>query len=149
MERVRYRSLIWDAKGDLVSMKGGDLVCVNPLTWRIDDAYAPPERNIGAASATGVAHGARPAVIAKAVGARCEKGILIVDTPQRRILRRGNWFGSKWKAQPFNLFYYDLARNAEGRLAALEQRLAIEPEPLAPIDETFDVETSPVNKVPH
>lgn len=149
MQRLRDRSLVWDESGDLLSVRSSDLVCVNPLSWRESDSYAPPERNIGAASATGIAPGAPPPAIERAVGARCENGVLIVDTPVRRILRRGDWFGAKWKAQPFNLFYYDLANNAQTRLSALQEILKTEPELLEPIDETIDLGESPVNKVPH
>jgi len=149
MERVRSRSLAWNAAGELESITSDNLVCVNPLTWRRDDEYAPAEKNIGAASATGIAYGAMPPPIARAVGARCSNGILIVDTPKRGILRRGDWFGDKWKSQPFNLFYYDLAENAGVRLSALVERLKVEPEPLAPIGETIDLGDSPINKVPN
>lgn len=148
MQRVRARALVWDAGGALVSVRSDSLVCVNPLSWRADSAYQPPEKNIGAASATGIAPGSPPPGIAKSVGARCEDGILIVDKPKRRFLRRGDWFGAKWKAQPFNLFYYDIAKNAEERLAALQAILEVEPEPLEPIGETIDLGESPVNKVP-
>ena len=149
MERVRSRSLVFDAKGDLQSLKTDKILCVNPLSWMSDGGYQPPEKNIGAASATGIAAGAPPPPMAKAVGARCDRGILVVDTPKRHFLKRGDWFGTKWKAQPFNLFYYDLAKNAGERLAALEARLKVEPESLEPIGETIDLGDSPVNKVPH
>lgn len=148
MERIRSRSLIWSPRGDLVSVKSDRLACVNPLSWRKDGGRQPPDKNLGAASATGIAGGAPPPAIAKAVGARCEKGVLIVDTPKRRFLRRGDWFGAKWKPQPFNLFYYDIAENVVVRLAALEEILKVEPEPLEPIEETVDVGDSPINKVP-
>ena len=149
MERTRSRSLIWTARGDLSSIKSAHIACVNPLSWREDDGYQPPQNNRGAASATGIAEGKPPPPIAKAVGARCDKGILVVDTPKRRFLRRGDWFGAKWKPQPFNLFYYDVAENAEMRIAALNEILKVEPEPLEPIGETVDVGDSPINMAPH
>ncbi|MCB2113184.1 MAG: DUF3089 domain-containing protein [Parvularculaceae bacterium] len=149
MERIRDRSLAWNAAGELRSFTSSDLVCVNPLTWRRGGDYAPAANNIGAASATGIAYGAMPPPIARAVGARCANGVLVVDTPKRRILRRGDWFGDKWKSQPFNLFYYDLAENAGLRLKALNERLKVEPVPLAPIGETIDLGASPINKVPN
>lgn len=148
MARIRNRSLVWARPGELESIRSDRLVCVNPLSWRSGDGYQPAERNIGAASATGIARGAQPAPIAKAVGAGCDRGILVVDTPKRPFLRRGDWFGAKWKAQPFNLFYFDLATNAEKRLGALQHRLKAEPEMLAPIGETIDLEESPINKAP-
>lgn len=148
MERVRSRALSFNDAGDIVSGRSERLLCVNPLSWTIDADYQPPERNIGAASATGIEPGTAPPPMPKTVGARCVDGILVVDDPKRRFLRRGDWFGAKWKPQPFNLFYYDLARNAAARTAALIERLKVEPEPLEPISETVDVGDSPVNKVP-
>jgi hypothetical protein len=147
MERVRRRSLDWDARGRLVSWPAAPLVCINPLSWRIDGGYQGRERHAGAASATGVLQGP-PARIAKAVGARCENGVLIVDTPERRFLRRGDWFGAKWKAQPYNLFYYDLSADAHRRLGRLTEVLKTEPEPLPPIEHAVEVEKSPINKIP-
>lgn len=148
MERIRARALVWTATRDLSSLAGEKLVCVNPLSWKKDGAYAGPEANIGAASATGLSPGAAPPPIAGAVGAKCENGVLIVDTPKMRALRRGDWFGAKWKPQPFNLFYYDIAENIAVRIETLKNRLRTEPEPLAPIGEIVDVVDSPVNKVP-
>lgn len=149
MDRIRARTLAFSADGKIASVKSDRTVCVNPLSWRPDDVYQPPERNLGAASATGIADGARPPAIPGAVGARCDRGILIVDTPKRRILRRGDWFGAKWKPQPFNLFYFDLAENADLRVATLARRLETEPELLEPIGETVNVGDSPINKAPH
>lgn len=148
MERVRARSLAWSVDGRISSIRSENLICVNPLSWRRDGGYEPPEKNIGAASATGIGKGSPPPAMPKAVGARCDDGILVVDTPKRRFLRRGDWFGAKWKPQPFNLFYYDIAENAALRLRTLEEILKVEPEPLEPIGETIDVGDSPVNKVP-
>lgn len=148
MERTRTRSLIWTASGKLASVKSERLVCVNPLSWMKDGGYVAPENHRGAASATGIGEGAPPPALAKAVGARCDNGILVVDTPKRRFLRRGDWFGAKWKPQPFNLFYYDIAENAAARVATLKELLKVEPEPLEPIGETVDVGDSPINKVP-
>ncbi len=148
MQRLRARALIWGENGRLKSVKGENLVCVNPLSWTIGGAYEPPEKNVGAASATGLAAGDAPPPMPKVVGAACEQGILIVDNPKRRFLRRGDWFGAKWKTQPFNLFYYDIAANAAIRLAQLQEILKVEPEPLEPIGETIDLDVSPVNKAP-
>ncbi|OFX01290.1 MAG: hypothetical protein A3E78_10780 [Alphaproteobacteria bacterium RIFCSPHIGHO2_12_FULL_63_12] len=149
MERIRLRALVWTPSGSLDSIRSEHLVCVNPLSWRTDDVYQPAERNLGAASATGIADGEPPPPIPKAVGARCVDGILLVDTPKRRYLRRGDWFGAKWKPQPFNLFYYDIAENVAVRTNRLKEILKVEPEPLEPIGETVEVVDSPINKAPH
>lgn len=147
MARARRRSLVWKETGDLASTPGDKLVCVNPLTWTRDETYAPAESHIGAASATGIGFGARPPKLAHAVGAKCVRGILVVDTPRQTYLRRSAWYGAKWKAQPFNLFYFDLEANAVLRTAALIERLKTDAEVLAPIGEPVDLGVSPVNKV--
>lgn len=149
MERIRNRTLAFDDRGAIVSIRSERPLCVNPLSWTVDEEYRPADLNIGAASATGIAPGAPPPALPNSVGARCDKGILVVDDPRRRYLRRGDWFGAKWRAQPFNLFYYDLANNAGMRLAALAERMKVEPEALEPIGEAIDVVDSPVNKAPH
>lgn len=149
MDRVRNRALMWSPDSGLVSEKREDIVCVNPLSWTTGDEYQQPEKNRGAASATGLGLGALPPAMSAAVGAQCVRGILVVDTPKKRYLRRGNWLGAKWKAQPFNLFYYDLAENAEARLAALQEIMKTEPVPLEPIGETVDVIDSPINQAPN
>ncbi len=147
MARARRRSLVWEETGDLASTPGDKLVCVNPLTWTRDETYQPPENHVGAASATGIGFGARPPKLAHAVGAKCERGILVVDTPRQTYLRRSAWYGAKWKAQPYNLFYFDLEANAALRAATLTRRLKSDPEVLAPIGEAVDLDVSPVNKV--
>lgn len=147
MARARSRSLVWDESGDLASMPGGELVCVNPLSWSTTDDYQPSAAHIGAASATGVGFGARPPKLSHAIGAKCERGILVVDTPRQTYLRRSAWYGAKWKAQPFNLFYFDLEANVGVRLNALVDRLKNDAELLPPIGEAVDVEVSPINKV--
>lgn len=149
MARTRRRTLIWDQAGHLQSAPGDALVCVNPLSWTPDDGYRDPSQHKGAASATGVGFGALPPKIARAVGARCDRGVLVVDRPRQTYLRRSGWYGAKWKAQPYNLFYFDLEENAALRAATLAERLKTDPEILAPIGETVDVGDSPVNKVPN
>jgi hypothetical protein len=148
MARIRNRSLIWSQSGDLTSSKGERFVCVNPISWTITEDYVGPEAHVGAASATGIGYRDSPPALAKTVGARCADAILIVDKPRQKYLRRGDWFGAKWKTQPFNLFYFDLAKNAEDRLAKLTVILDHEAQFLEPIEESIDLGVSPINKVP-
>lgn len=149
MARVRRRTLVWDEAGQLQSAPGDTLVCVNPLSWTLTTDYQPPSQHGGAASATGVGFGALPPKISHAIGARCDRGVLVVDRPRQTYLRRSGWYGAKWKAQPFNLFYFDLEANATLRAATLAERLKSDPEILAPIGNAVDVVDSPVKKVPN
>lgn len=148
MRRWRLRAPTWVEGGELVSTTDSPPLCVNPLTWTDGEAYAPPEAHRGAASATGLQFGSTPPAIANAVGAKCVGGILEVDKPAQAFLRRGDWFGAKWKAQHFNLFYFDLAADAERRIANAAAKLEEEYFNLDPIEESVDVEISPVNTVP-
>lgn len=90
-----------------------------------------------------------PPPVTETVGAQCVDGILVVDTPAQDFLRRGDWFGAKWKAQPFNLFYHDLAKNAEERVQALTKQLFEEAQILDPIEGSIEIGESPVKKVPN
>lgn len=148
MARLRTRMLTWSDEGELTASRGMPFVCVNPLSWTPSTDYEEPDGHVGAASATGIAFGREPPARTMLVGARCEDGILVVDTPRPSFLRRGAWFGAKWRAQPFNLFYYDLADNAAARLAALQATLAVEPDRLAPIEQAVDLGVSPIRKPP-
>lgn len=148
MERTRERSLVWSPDGELVPTGGAPLLCINPITWTATPDYAEPDGNLGAASATGLRFGATPPAVTKAVGAQCVNGVLQVDSPVQEYLRRDNWFGAKWRAQHFNLFYFDLAEDARRRAENTAAELEKEYRFLDPIEESVDLEISPVNKVP-
>ena len=83
------------------------------------------------------------------VGAGCNDGILLVDPPQKRWLKRKRWFGRQWYPQPFNLFYADLQTDARERLDNHIPWLAAKRRQLTPITETVDLQDSPINKVPN
>ncbi len=146
--RFRDRSLVWSDNKKLVSLPASPLLCVNPLTWTLIEAPVSAETHIGAASATGLQMGETPPPIAKAIGAQCANGILTVDPPQQKFLRRKHWFGDQWRAQDFNLFYHDLTADAERRIENLNLALEQEARFLAPIEEAVDLKVSPINKAP-
>ncbi|HXI86544.1 MAG TPA: DUF3089 domain-containing protein [Parvularculaceae bacterium] len=148
-ERIRHRSVIWSPDFELVGSDTTDLLCVNPLTWTTTIDHVSADENMGAASATGLHFEETPAPVTHAVGAKCLKGVLEVDRPVQGYLRRGDWFGAKWRAEPFNLFYFDLADDAERRLQDLAAKREFEYRHLTPIENEVDVEDSPINKVPN
>lgn len=148
MDRTRQRSMVWSADGELVPTGGAPILCINPLTWTATEDYADAEKSRGAASATGLRFGETPPAVTRAVGARCLYGVLQVDRPVQEYLRRRNWFGSKWRAQDFNLFYFDLAEDARRRVENVAAEIEREYRFLDPIDGSVDLEVSPVNKVP-
>lgn len=148
MERARRRSMAWSREGRLQATAGRDLLCVNPLSWRVGGARVSADAHVGAASATGLRFGERPPALARAVGAACVGGILAVDRPDQQFLRRKPWFGEKWKARAYNLFYFDLAADAERRAGMARRRMDEEARILDPISESVDLGESPINKAP-
>ena len=148
IRRARKRMMVWNERGELVPSMGNDPVCVNPLTWRATNDYVGPEHHLGAASATGLKLGSTPPPVSRALGAQCQRGVLVVDRPRQEYLRRSPWFAEKWKSQHFNLFYHDVAEDAARRIALTQRRLTAEAEILAPIDQAVDLGASPIKKVP-
>ena len=115
------RALVWNANGELQNLQGPAL-CFNPILGASVDEPAPARMHEGAANATGLEWGARPAFLARQVSARCEGGVLRVSTPKSASLRRsGTWIEQRM-APGFNLFYADLENDARARVAALTGR---------------------------
>ena len=149
ISRARKRDLVWSAASELREPSGEPPLCINPLSWTDAEGYVDAERHIGAASATGLLMGQTPSAVSRAIGARCDRGILIVDTPTQSYLRRKRWFGAQWKVRNFNLFYHDLAADAERRAARARVKLFEEATILDPIVDAVDLVDNPVNKVPN
>ena len=115
------RALVWDANGDLVNLEGPAL-CFNPILGATTDEPAPARMHAGAANATGLEWGARPAFLARQVSAQCEGGILRVSSPKSASLKSAGSWTEERMAPGFNLFYADLENDARARLAALTRR---------------------------
>jgi hypothetical protein len=124
------------------------LLCTNPLSWTLSESYVPASFHKGGVAAEGLGPDVKPAAITKEVGAICKDGILNVDKPNSRSLRRPFIFGSKFRTLPSNLFYEDLRVNAKLRVEA-----TIETESLpvrAPnflIDNIQEIKESPINSI--
>lgn len=115
------RALVWDAGGELVNLQGASL-CFNPILGATVDEPAPARMHLGAANATGLEWGARPAFLARQVAARCEGGILRVSAPRSVSLKPSGSWTEQRMAPGFNLFYADLESDARARVAALTPR---------------------------
>jgi hypothetical protein len=118
--RLLHRTVVWNDRGRLVGLNGREPLCVNPLLGAASDADAPPRLNLGAANATGIEWGATPGFMARQVGAACVGGILSVTRPRSASLRRSGDWAERLRAEPYNLFYADIAADARARLAAWE-----------------------------
>jgi hypothetical protein len=112
------RALIWTPSGDLTNLAGRPALCFNPILGEVTEAAAPARLHKGAANATGLEWGARPAFMARQVSAQCQAGVLRVSHPKSSSLRRSGSWADRRKAPGFNLFYADLEADAAGRLAA-------------------------------
>jgi hypothetical protein len=112
------RALVWDAKGELQNLTGPAL-CFNPILGATTDEPAPARMHEGAANATGLEWGARPAFMARQVSAKCDGGVLRVSAPRSVSLKPSGSWTERRMAPGFNLFYADLENDAQARVAAL------------------------------
>ena len=112
------RALVWNDRGELVNLKPRPALCFNPILGAVTDRPAPARLHLGAANATGLEWGARPAFMARQVSARCEGGVLRVSRPKSASLRQTGSWADRRKAAGFNLFYADEEADAKQRLAA-------------------------------
>ena len=121
------RSLVWDRSDQLVNLEGRTPLCFNPLLGGVSPERAPARLNLGAANATGLEWGARPAFLQRQVSARCENGVLRTSRPKSNALRDSGSWADRRKVDAFNLFYADLEADALGRAEAMTGRsLAVE-----------------------
>ena len=126
-QAILDRSLVWDQDGQLVNLQGRVPLCFNPLLGVASNAPAPARLSLGAANATGLEWGARPAFLTRQIAARCEKGVLRVSRPKSSSLKpSGSWTDQR-KAAAYNLFYADIEADAKARVAALEAQRAAAP----------------------
>lgn len=146
-KRFISRLLVHDGQ-DYKSVEGRPLLCTNPLLWNRSEDYAPQRLHLGGVAAEGLDPDMKPAAMTKQVGAQCEDGILYVDKPKRRSLRRPFKVGGKFRTLPSNLFYEDLRVNAEKRVQALIDS-GVLPRRAAKLDgfDLIEIEDSPVTPV--
>lgn len=101
------------------SVQGQALICVNPLLWTQSEDYAPARLHKGGVAAEGLDPDMRPAPLPRQAGTQCQDGLLLVDKPRSRSLRRPVKVGGKFRTLPSNLFYEDLKVNAKARVDAV------------------------------
>ena len=129
--RILERALVWSPDGELEPLGQRTPVCVNPLLGASSDALAPEKDNRGAANATALEWGVRPAFLPHQVSARCSAGLLLVSRPKSASLKRTGGWTDRQKSPGYNLFYADLEADARARVRALmalpDLRLAAPP----------------------
>lgn len=120
---ILNRSLVWRG-GQLDNLQGETPLCFNPLLGAVSDAEAAPRLNLGAANATDLEWGARPAFLTRQVGARCENGVLRVTRPKSPSLKPTGSWSDRRRTPGYNLFYANLEADAEARVEALAANLS-------------------------
>ncbi len=110
------RALVWDQAGRLVDLNGRAALCVNPVSGSASSDAVPARLHHGAANATGLEWGVRPAFIDRAVATQCRNGILRhTELTTESFKEVGNW-ADRRKARQYNLFYADIEADVERRL---------------------------------
>jgi hypothetical protein len=99
-----------------VNLRPRPALCFNPILGAVTDAPAPSRLHLGAANATGLEWGARPAFMARQVSAQCRNGVLSISRPKSPSLRSAGGWADRRKAAGFNLFYADEEADAKVRL---------------------------------
>ena len=146
VQALKDRSLVWSANGELENISGRAPLCFNPLLGAVTNAPAPAKLNLGAANATGLEWGARPAFLTRQVSARCDDGILRVSRPKPKMLKSAGSWADRRKVPGYNLFYGDLEADAKRRVAALTSSPGFV-RPAPPITEVRAVKTSRVHRI--
>lgn len=115
-ERRLRRALVWNARGRLVELDGRKTLCVNPVSGASDEQAVPARRHLGAANATGLEWGVRPAFLDRLVATQCRGGLLRHTMPDSEAFKEvGDW-ADRRKARQYNLFYADVEADVQYRL---------------------------------
>jgi hypothetical protein len=116
------RSLVWDGADQLVNLEHRAPLCFNPLLGRVSLERAPARLNLGAANATGLEWGARPAFLQRQVSAHCENGLLRTGRPKSNALRDSGSWADRRKVDAYNPFYADIEADALARATTMTGR---------------------------
>lgn len=133
---------------DYYKINGRALLCVNPLTWTRANDYAPRRLHKGGIAAIGVEPETIVPPLTQQFGAQCENGLLYIDKPRSRALRRPIKIGGNFRTLPFNLFYEDIRQNTNVRVESLKNSGQL-PERVEKLDslEVIEIVDSPVTPV--
>jgi hypothetical protein len=106
-------------------------ICVNPLTWRADDARADHSLNIGSVAYPGTFEGkltdlkelppeyltGKPILETGVADARCVDGMLLVSEIRSQYFKARPMGRDNYHIYDYNLFHMNLRRNVEGKVA--------------------------------
>ena len=137
-QRFAERSLVFNGQ-KYEPTNNRPTLCVNPLLWAQSEDYAPARLHLGGVAAEGLDPDMVPASMTKQSGAQCQDGLLLVDTPRSKSLRRPIQVGAKFRTLPSNLFYEDLKQDAKRRVQNLLKTKVL-PERAGPLLDGFEIE---------
>ncbi len=101
------------------SRAGTAMLCVNPVTWRMDRRASRRADHLGAVPAPEPADGALPAPLPALLAARCgTDGLLWISPPPDGPFAQFRFPGLNYHVWDVNLFYMDVRADAKRRLAA-------------------------------
>ena len=144
-ERFLEQSLVHNGQ-EYEAINNRPTLCINPLLWTQSEDYAPARLHLGGVAAEGLDPDMTPASMTKQSGAQCSSGLLLVDTPRSKSLRRPRAVGAKFRTLPSNLFYEDLKQDAKRRVQNL-LNTKILPERAGALLDAFDVQEIEVSPV--
>jgi len=143
-QRMLQRAFVWNG-GQLTPLAGRPALCVNPVTGAADGA-ADIRSHLGAANATGMEWGARPAFLPRQVSAECRGGLLRISDPPSPSLRLSRVWTDRRKVAPYNVFYADIEADAKARVSALLNRPDF-PQSAPSIDSAVIVGDIPIQRI--
>ena len=144
-QRFLEQSLVFNGqKYDAINNR--PTLCINPLLWTRAEDYAPSRLHLGGVAAEGLDPDMTPAPMTKQSGAQCQDGLLLVDTPSSKALRRPRAVGAKFRTLPSNLFYEDLKQDAKRRVQNLLDAKIL-PERAGALLDDFEVEEIKISPV--
>jgi hypothetical protein len=116
-------------------------LCTNPLTWATDEGPARAEFHLGAVAMTASEGGLglfglfsldpatlpkrslRPPIVGHS-GAQCRAGILYIPRPEEKAFNRIVLDGGSYHMYDYGLFYMNIRKNAQDRVAAYSRSVA-------------------------
>ena len=117
VQRLLSRAMVWGPQDQLQPLGQRRALCVNPLLGAASEDNAPERLNLGAAAATGLEWGVRPAFMVRQVGAQCQDGVLRVTRPRSSLLHpAGDWI-QRAREPGYNLFWADIEADTQARFA--------------------------------
>ena len=104
---VTWGAVARGGKSDLMAGEiQGEPVCVNPLSWRMDEQALSKDHHLGGAPDT------FDRVLPRLISAQCKNGLLNIDPAPEGFAHDGK----DYHQSDINLFYMDIRHNAEVRL---------------------------------